>query len=74
MILFLKNEFVKNILNIEFKIKMLLILICVIILVLLTCLRFELDLSVEGLSSIFSVGELGQETVVAAFLQKYREK
>ena len=53
---------------------MLLILICVIILVLLTCLRFELDLFVEGLSSIFSVGELGQETVVAAFLQKYREK
>ena len=53
---------------------MLLILVCLITSVLLTSLQFVLDLFVEGLSSIFSVGELGQETVVAAFLQKYREK
>ena len=74
MILFLKKKGLKSIIywiRIHQLNEILLILEHVIILVLVTSPYFALDAFAEGLTSIFSVGEFGQEIVAAAFLQKH---
>ena len=70
--IFEKKRFKKyHILNQNSSNEILLILEHVIILVLVTSPYFALDAFAEGLTSIFSVGEFGQEIVAAAFLQKH---